>query len=89
MARYTGYPKRSRGRVTMRDLEQIRIAFNEVLQGVSHPRVRYPEQIEKAAKVDAEAISALPLTMQATPGAINNEAEIEPLKPKVSVSRQQ
>jgi putative nucleotidyltransferase with HDIG domain len=75
--------------MTMRDLEQVRIAFNEVLQGVSHPRVKYPEQVEKEAKVDTEALTALPLTMQATPGAINNEAEVEPLKPKVSASRQQ
>ena len=28
--------------ITLRDLEQIRIAFLEVLQGLYHPRVRYP-----------------------------------------------
>lgn len=28
--------------ITMRDLEQIRVAFLEVLQGLYHPRVKYP-----------------------------------------------
>lgn len=34
--------------ITLRDLEQIRVAFLKVLQGLYHPRVRYP-----AAKIPA------------------------------------
>jgi cyclic-di-AMP phosphodiesterase PgpH len=33
--------------LTLNDLEQIRLAFVGVLQGVFHPRIKYPEQIKK------------------------------------------
>jgi len=52
--------------LTMRDLEQIRVAFNEVLQGVSHQRVKYPDQVKEEAKVDAGPLPALPLALQHT-----------------------
>jgi membrane-associated HD superfamily phosphohydrolase len=32
--------------VTLRDLETIRAAFLDVLQGVFHPRVQYPEPVK-------------------------------------------
>lgn len=50
--------------LTMRDLEQIRIAFNEVLKGVSHPRVRYPDQVKEEDKLDTGPLPPLPLAMQ-------------------------
>ncbi len=43
--------------ITLRDLEQIRVAFLEVLQGLYHPRVKYPKpQVPAAipANVNAE-----------------------------------
>jgi putative nucleotidyltransferase with HDIG domain len=33
--------------LTTRDLEQIRSAFVEMLHGVFHPRVKYPEEVKK------------------------------------------
>jgi putative nucleotidyltransferase with HDIG domain len=32
--------------VTLRDLEEVRVAFLNVLQGVFHPRVKYPEPVK-------------------------------------------
>jgi len=33
--------------LTLRDLDEIRAAFVKILQGVFHPRIKYPEEIEK------------------------------------------
>jgi len=33
--------------LTLRDLDQVRGAFVKILQGVFHPRVKYPEEAEK------------------------------------------
>lgn len=48
--------------LTMRDLEQIRLAFNDVLQGVSHPRIKYPKEIKEIE--DTGPLPPLPLAMQ-------------------------
>lgn len=48
--------------LTMRDLEQIRLAFNDVLQGVSHPRIKYPAEIKQVE--DTGPLPPLPLAMQ-------------------------
>jgi hypothetical protein len=32
--------------LTLRDLKEIRAAFLDVLQGVFHPRVKYPEPVK-------------------------------------------
>jgi hypothetical protein len=51
--------------LTTRDLDQIRAAFVEMLQGMFHPRVRYPEEItEELAGADP---AALPLPQPAPP----------------------
>ncbi|MBL7182958.1 MAG: hypothetical protein ISS50_00750, partial [Anaerolineae bacterium] len=33
--------------LTLRDLDEIRAAFVKILQGVFHPRVKYPEEIKE------------------------------------------
>ncbi|MEM7034520.1 MAG: HD domain-containing protein, partial [Chloroflexota bacterium] len=53
--------------ITMRDIEQIRIAFNEVLQGVAHQRVKYPASVEENTPPNEERLSPLPLSMQGQP----------------------
>lgn len=39
--------------LTIADLHHIRTAFVDILQGVHHPRIRYPEQIE----IEAQAVT--------------------------------
>lgn len=73
--------------LTLQDLEQIRIAFNEVLQGVSHQRVKYPDEVKEGAQVDAGPLPALPLAMQRTLLAPANEPKAAVAKPKVSFPR--
>lgn len=51
--------------LTMRDLEQIRLAFNDVLQGVAHPRIKYPAEIRQVE--DTGPLPPLPLAMQNLP----------------------
>jgi hypothetical protein len=45
--------------ITLRDLEQIRGAFMEVLQGLYHPRVKYPAPRPAAQPISNESIAAL------------------------------
>ncbi|MEA3408090.1 MAG: HDIG domain-containing protein [Chloroflexota bacterium] len=40
--------------LTLKDLDEVRRAFNDVLQGIFHPRIKYPEN-EAAAKAQAAA----------------------------------
>jgi putative nucleotidyltransferase with HDIG domain len=40
--------------LTIADLDKIRRAFVDILQGVHHPRIKYPEQIKAEAKAAAE-----------------------------------
>lgn len=45
--------------ITLRDVEQIRVAFLQVLQGLYHPRVKYPAPRVPAAAVNQENIATL------------------------------
>ena len=36
--------------LTIADLYKIRMAFVDILQGVHHPRIKYPEQVQAEAK---------------------------------------
>jgi hypothetical protein len=45
--------------ITLRDLEQIRIAFLQVLQGLYHPRVKYPAPRPAVQPVSSENIATL------------------------------
>ncbi len=45
--------------ITLRDLEQIRLAFLQVLQGLYHPRVKYPAPRSDVQPVSAEKIAIL------------------------------
>lgn len=44
--------------LTFRELQVIKEVFLQVLQGVHHPRIQYPEQIVRKAKPSAPALSA-------------------------------
>jgi putative nucleotidyltransferase with HDIG domain len=45
--------------LTLRDLEQIRVAFLQVLQGLYHPRVKYPAPRPAVQPVTSENIAML------------------------------
>lgn len=45
--------------ITLREIEQIRVAFLQVLQGLYHPRVKYPAPRVPPAAVDQENIATL------------------------------
>ncbi len=62
--------------LTMHDLEQIRLAFIDVLQGVSHPRVKYPEQITKTDIPNTGQLPPLPLAIQSALSAPQNASSI-------------
>ena len=63
--------------LTMHDLEQIRLAFIDVLQGVSHPRIKYPEQIETKIP-DTGPLPPLPLAVQGALPAPQNTPSTAP-----------
>jgi hypothetical protein len=44
--------------LTIADLHKIRTAFVDILQGVHHPRIKYPEQIKAEAQAAAEKAAA-------------------------------
>ena len=44
--------------LTISDLRKIRTAFVDILQGVHHPRIKYPEQIK--AELEAGEVRQLP-----------------------------
>jgi hypothetical protein len=62
--------------LTMGDFEQIRIAFNDVLQGVTHQRIRYPDQIREEAKLETGPLPALPLAVQRTQIAPSDSGDV-------------
>jgi putative nucleotidyltransferase with HDIG domain len=57
--------------LTTRDLDQIRSAFVEMLHGVFHPRIKYPEEVKRELK--GESPTALPAP-QSLPGAISTSS---------------
>jgi len=46
--------------LTIADLHEIRSAFVDILQGVHHPRIKYPEQIQAEAEKAAQTKEAAP-----------------------------
>jgi hypothetical protein len=44
--------------LTIADLRKIRTAFVDILQGVHHPRIKYPEQLK--AELEAGEVKQLP-----------------------------
>jgi len=74
--------------LTMRDLEQIRLAFHEVLQGVSHPRVKYPDQLNKKTKIEATGpLPPLPLAVQSS-GPAEHNRDADAAKTSYTVQRE-
>jgi len=52
--------------VTTRDLDQVRSAFVEMLHGVFHPRVKYPEEVKEELASGGRAALPLPQSVPAT-----------------------
>jgi hypothetical protein len=59
--------------VSTRDLDQVRGAFVEMLHGVFHPRVKYPEEVKEELASDSRAALPLPEPVPASPAARTNE----------------
>ncbi len=61
--------------LTMRDLKQIRLAFIDTLQGVSHPRIKYPKQDSDAKNESngGQALPPLPLSVQSSGPAVETQ----------------
>jgi putative nucleotidyltransferase with HDIG domain len=55
--------------VTTRDLDQVRGAFVEMLHGVFHPRVKYPEEVKEELASGSRAALPLPEPVSASPAA--------------------
>jgi hypothetical protein len=41
--------------LTISDLHKIRMAFVDILQGIHHPRIKYPEQVKAEAEAQPTA----------------------------------
>ncbi|MCP4582563.1 MAG: HDIG domain-containing protein, partial [candidate division Zixibacteria bacterium] len=54
--------------LTIADLHNIRSAFVDILQGVHHPRIKYPDQIKVEAKTKIEQVEQKPSTSENTTG---------------------
>jgi putative nucleotidyltransferase with HDIG domain len=52
--------------LTTRDLDQIRGAFVEILQGVFHPRIKYPEEVQEKLAGATPAALPSPQSVQTT-----------------------
>lgn len=61
--------------LTARDLDQIRGAFVEMLQGVFHPRIKYPEEVSKELEGGGQAAVLMP---QSLPAAVPAQTHSEP-----------
>lgn len=60
--------------ITMHELEQIRLAFIDMLQGVSHPRIKYPQQIDETKpENNGEPLPPLPLSVQGAGPSIETQ----------------
>jgi membrane-associated HD superfamily phosphohydrolase len=63
--------------LTMRDLDRCRAAFVEVLQGIFHPRTKYPGQaVEELAPASPAALPAPQSAPPALP-AVKSAPELE------------
>jgi putative nucleotidyltransferase with HDIG domain len=68
--------------LTLRDLDQIRLAFVNILQGVYHSRLEYPEEIRPQAVLQP---GAAPLLEARPPADGNPKSQIQNLKSTESV----
>jgi putative nucleotidyltransferase with HDIG domain len=59
--------------LTTRDLDQVRSAFVEMLHGVFHPRVKYPEGVKEEPAGDSPVTLPLPESVPATTSASTGE----------------
>ncbi len=71
--------------LTMRDLEQIREAFIELLKGVSHPRIKYPGQEGQKTPAD---VPPLPLAVQSSGPALEQQTDPGAAKSRYTVQRE-
>ncbi|MEJ2560320.1 MAG: hypothetical protein P8186_29710, partial [Anaerolineae bacterium] len=51
--------------LTTRDLDQIRSAFVKILQGVFHPRIKYPEEVKEELTQSSPAALPSPQSVAA------------------------
>lgn len=66
--------------LTIADLHHIRTAFVDILQGVHHPRIKYPEQIRlEAQAITDQAVKELPAPE--TPAGTVTPAPANPTRP--------
>ncbi|MDH3676241.1 MAG: HDIG domain-containing protein, partial [Anaerolineae bacterium] len=74
--------------LTISDLRKIRTAFVDILQGVHHPRIRYPGQEEAGTEKEDEETSGEEQTQAAEPGDTESQpvASSQPLNNAVSSS---
>ncbi len=64
--------------LTMHDLEQIRLAFIDMLQGVSHPRIKYPKQItDEKPENTGQPLPPLPLAVQGANPSVETQDDGE------------
>jgi membrane-associated HD superfamily phosphohydrolase len=59
--------------LTTRNLDQIRSAFVEMLHGVFHPRVKYPEEVKKELDSGGRVALPLPESVPTAPSASARE----------------
>jgi putative nucleotidyltransferase with HDIG domain len=59
--------------LTARDLDQVREAFVEMLHGVFHPRVKYPEDVKEKLSADGPATLPAPQSVPATMSSSNRK----------------
>jgi putative nucleotidyltransferase with HDIG domain len=61
--------------LTIRNLDQIRQAFVEILQGVFHPRIKYPDEVQEQIESVKPAALPPPQRMQITPSTEDDEID--------------
>ncbi len=71
--------------LTLQDLKKIKASFSGVLKGVSHPRIKYPE--DKKEMKPAQSVPPLPLAMQ-SPQAPNADSDAGIQPSQYSVQRE-
>ncbi len=63
------------------------MAFIDVLQGVSHPRIKYPDQIKEEQIPDTGPLPPLPLAIQGPSLTSTRQDDASLSKPKQLVQR--
>jgi putative nucleotidyltransferase with HDIG domain len=53
--------------LTSRDLDQIRNAFVEMLHGVFHPRIQYPQEVKRECASGSPAVLSMPRSVAVIP----------------------